>query len=198
MASLSNVPDIVLSRYAGSLIDLAESSKSLKKVSDDLSGLKDVLSQSEDFAHFISTPTYGKGEQKGVVQDLAKKLKLDGLTTNFLMVLIENGRLNALPGIIETYFKAVAKRAGEVEVKIETAIPMLAKQEADVKKNIEAALGAPISLSASVEPEILGGMIITIGAYMVDDSVRRKLERLGAQLGNEANQNVTQNLKEVV
>lgn len=198
MASLSNVPDIVLTRYAGSLIDLADSSKSLGKVSDDLSGLKDVLSGSDDFAHFISTPTYGKGKQRDVVDALAKKLKLNDLTTNFLKVLIENGRLNALPGIIGAYFKAVAKRAGEVDVKIETAVPLIAKQEADIKKNIEAALGAPISVTSNVVPEILGGMIITIGAYMVDDSVRRKLERLGAQLGNEANQNVTQNLKEVV
>lgn len=198
MASVSSSSDIVLSRYAGALIDLADSLKILDKISDDMNGLKNLLADSADFNHFVSVPTYGKSDQRSVIEALSKKAKLNDLTGKFLMVLVHNGRLGALAGVIDAYFKIIAKRAGQIDVKIETALPLAAKQEADVKKNIEAALKAPVSMKAEVVPEILGGMIVTIGAYMVDDSVRRKLERLGATLGNQANQNVTPNLKEVV
>ncbi|MCF6328970.1 MAG: F0F1 ATP synthase subunit delta, partial [Henriciella sp.] len=63
---------------------------------------------------------------------------------------------------------------------------------------IEKALDRPVSIEEKVTPEIMGGVIVTIGSYMIDDSVRRKLERLGVALKSNAHQNKVQNLNEVV
>ena len=130
--------------------------------------------------------------------DIAAKAKLQALTKNFLSVLVENRRLNALPGVIGAYDKIVSMRSGEVAVRVETAVKMSVSQEKEFTKKLSTVIGSDISVETFVTPEILGGMIVTIGSYMVDDSVRRKLERLGATLRQSSNQNTVQNLKEVV
>lgn len=195
----ATVSSIVCSRYANSLADLAQDSKVLDQVGSDFGALKQMLIESTDLAAFISSPRISRESQISVISEIAKKAKFNKLTENFLSVLIQNRRLNALEGIIKAFFKEVARRRGDVAVRVETAVELPAKQAKELEKKVADALGRSVTVEAIVNPEILGGMILTIGSYMIDDSVRRKLDRLGAVLISGSNQNNTvQNLKEVV
>ena len=198
----NNTPasSIVSERYALALLDLAEQGKAVDKVLSDFTSLEKALEESEDFARFIAAPLISKTQQKAVMDDLTKKGKFQKLTSDFLGVLIDNGRLNAFPGIIASYKKKVSEKNGEVSIKVETAFEMTAKQKQDLQKKIEKSLGSDISMDTEINPEIIGGMVVTIGSYMIDDSVRRKLERLNATLVKGASQSDTneQNLREVV
>ncbi len=196
MTSSTPISSVVCTRYAGALVDLAEDSKSVQKVQKDFVGLEEVISESHEFTHAISSPLVSKEKQAAIVLEIGRKLKLNKLTQNFLGVLAENRRLGGLSQMIKAYNKIVAERSGEVEVRVETAIKLTATQLKDLKAKIEKSLGYSVSVEADVKPEILGGMIVTIGSYMVDDSVRRKLERLGVALKSNSNENT--NLKEVV
>ncbi|MCB1784142.1 MAG: F0F1 ATP synthase subunit delta [Alphaproteobacteria bacterium] len=197
MASSVSVPSVVLSRYATALIDLAEDSKSLEKVQKDLAGIEAMISESSDLRLFFESPLSGKESQTKVIEALAKKGKFNKLTTNFLGVLIQNSRLNALLGIIQAFNKICARRRGDISVRVETAVALTEKQEKDFREKISTALGVGVMVETSVDPAILGGMIVTVGSHMIDDSVRRKLERLSSALVGGANQNEVQNLKEV-
>lgn len=196
MTSSTLISSVVCTRYAGALVDLAEGSKSVQKVQKDFVGLEEVISESSEFTHLIASPLVSKEKQAAIIIEIGKKLKLNKLTQNFLGVLVENRRLSALSQIIKTYNKIVAERSGEVEVRVETAVKLTATQLKDLKAQIEKSLGHSVSVETEVKPEILGGMIVTIGSYMVDDSVRRKLERLGVALKSNSSENT--NLKEVV
>lgn len=196
MSSSTPISSIVYTRYAGALIDLAEQNKAVDKIQKNLSALENMISDSDDLAEVITSPLVSKEKQASAIDALATKAKLEKLTKNFLSVLVENRRLNALPGIITVFNKMIAAKSGQVEVSVETAAKLTAGQAKDVKQKIEKALGATIIVEEKVTPEIMGGVIVTIGSYMIDDSVRRKLERLGVALKSNANQNT--NLKEVV
>ncbi len=198
MTSSSSVSLVVLSRYAGALIDLAEKSKSVKDVQKDFREIEAMVDSSDELARFISSPLVSSRAQEKVIGDIAKKAKLNKLTQNFLGVLVQNRRLNALMGVIKAYDKAVSVRSGEVSVRVEVATKLSSTQEKDFQKKLSASIGSTVLVETVVVPEILGGMIVTIGSYMVDDSVRRKLERLSAALKQGSNQNTVQNLKEVI
>ncbi len=198
MTSSTLVSSVVLARYAGALVDLAEKAKSVDKVKKDLADIDAMIGVSEDLARAITSPLLSRAEQAQIIADLSKKAKFDKLTQNFLGVLINNRRLNALSGVIKAFNAQVSARAGEVSVRVETAVKMSAAQEKSFQKKIEDALGRGVSMTSEVVPEIIGGTIVTIGSYMVDDSVRRKLERLNVALKSRSNQNAVQNLKEVV
>jgi F-type H+-transporting ATPase subunit delta len=191
------ISSVVLSRYAGALIDLAEKDKAVEKIQKDLADLRGMIDSSDDLNALIISPMISKSAQEKAINDIAAKAKLHKLTKNFLGVLVENRRLGALPGIINAYDKLVAKRSGQIEVSVETAEKLTAAQRKSVEKSISAALKTDIKLTEKVTPEIIGGMVVTIGSYMIDDSVRRKLERLNVALKGHSNQNIV-NLKEVV
>ncbi len=198
MSSSVPVSSVVISRYAGALMDLAEDTKSVSKIEKDFAGLKKMIEESDDLHSVLNSQSISASQQMAVVEDICEKAKFQKLTHNFLGVLVENRRLNALCGVIESFSKIAAERAGHVSVSIETAEKLSAAQEKDIKSKIEKALGTSVTIEPKVTPEIIGGMIVTIGSYMVDDSVRRKIERLGVALKSNANQNTIQNLKEVV
>ncbi len=197
MTSSMPISSVVLSRYAGALIDLAEKDKAVDKIQKDLADLRGMIDSSDDLNALIASPMVSKEKQEKAINGIASKAKLQKLTKKFLGVLIENRRLGALPGIISAYEKLVAQRSGQIEVSVETAEKLTAAQRKSVEKSISSALKTDIKLTEKVTPEIIGGMVVTIGSYMIDDSVRRKLERLNVALKGHSNQN-TVNLKEVV
>lgn len=198
MTASNLISSTVLKRYASALLDLAEKSKSTDSIQKDFGVLRAMLAESTDFVQFVRSPLSGKKQQAEVMNTLLEKQKLNTLTMNFVGVLIQNRRLNVLEGVMDAFDRMVSERKGVVRVLVETAHQLNAKQKEDVSVKISSALGKDVIIDAQVVPEIIGGTVITIGSYMIDDSVRRKIERLGAALTGSANQNTIQNVKEVV
>lgn len=195
MSNAAQSSSVVASRYVGALIDLAENSKKLKDVEKDLADLAAMTASSEDLKHLIRSPLIGDSQQYAAVEAIAKKARFTTITTNFLKVLIHNRRLNILESILSVFQREVAKRRGEIIVTVETAQDLTAGQVKDLQAALKKETGADIVLNTKVEPSILGGMIVTVGSHMIDDSVARKLEKLKTSMTGGANENT--NLKEV-
>ena len=195
MSNVTQSSSVVASRYVGALIDLAEDSKKLKDVEKDFSDLSAMTTSSEDLRYLIRSPLLSETQQQAAIEAIAKKARFTTITTNFLKVLVENRRLNILESILSVFEREVAKRRGEIIVTVETAQDLTAAQTKSLKDTLKKETGADIVLNTKVEPSILGGMIVTVGSHMVDDSVARKLEKLKASMAGGANENA--NLKEV-
>ncbi|HQX26567.1 MAG TPA: F0F1 ATP synthase subunit delta [Alphaproteobacteria bacterium] len=186
----------VTSRYALALIELAQESNRIQQVERDLNELGAMIAASADLTTVISSPSLSRDQQAKAIMAIADKAKFDGLTRNFLGVLVKNRRLGAVQGITEAFRTELSRRRGEVAVEVQTAQDMSASQFEALQRAIAKGLGRDVALKAKVEPSILGGMIVTIGSKMIDDSVARKLERLKAAMSRQSNQNV-QTVKEV-
>lgn len=178
MTSNSSASNIVSVRYASALMDLAGDSKKLKDVEKDILSLKAMLESSEDFASFVEKPVVSRSVKLSTILEIAKKAKLSQITSNFLGVLAQNGRLPYLPSIVEAFENALAAQRGDMVAKVETAFALTDKQTKELQAQISKALGANVAVDVSVDKDLLGGMIVTVGSTMIDDSVRRKLERL--------------------
>lgn len=195
MAASNQTSSVVSERYAKALIELAEESKKLDKIEKDLQDLQGMIHASPDLANTIRSPLNKEQSLLNAMFAIADKAKLQDVTKSFLGVLVQNGRISALPRVIEAFNAMMAKRRGAVFVDVQVAQDMTAKQKKDLEAALSKAIGKDVAVNARVEPDILGGMIVTVGSHMIDDSVRRKLERLKVSMGRTANENVT--LKEV-
>lgn len=105
--------------------------------------------------------------------------------SNFLETLADNGRLNEFEKISVSFGQLMSAHRGEVTGTVTTAAPLDAKikaqLEAALKKNfIEAK--QTLSLSAKVDPSILGGMVVQVGDRTIDLSVSSKIKRINAAL----------------
>lgn len=189
MAAGSSKNNLVARRYASALLDMADEAKSVEKIEKDMLALEAMLEGSEDLQRLIENPLMNRGAQQNGILAIATKAKFQKLTQNFLGVLAQNRRLNALPQVINAMKAEMRNRRGEVEAKVVSAFALTPAQTNALQKDLSKAMGTNVTLSVEVDKELLGGMTVTVGSQMIDDSVRSKLDRLKRAMSSGSNQN---------
>lgn len=169
-------------RYATALFDLAIEAKALDAVSASLATLKDALAGSADLKTLTTSPMVNRKAAAAGVAGVAASLKLDKLTTSFLGVLAGNRRLATLPAIIRDFNALAAARRGEISARVTAAHPLTATQQKALSAKLKAGLGRDVALDITIDPAILGGLIVRVGSRMIDSSLKTRLDALGQAL----------------
>jgi len=165
-------------RYATALYSAASKEKQLDSVEKDLKEIHTLLKKKGRFADFLLNPSVQRGEKKELLGSALGKTKASKLTSNLLILLAENGRLNKLGGIAGAYSTIMSAHRGEVECEVVTAKAL----DAALQQELEAALktfvksGQSIIIKTRVDPSILGGMVVSIGDKYVDMSTAAKIK----------------------
>lgn len=165
-------------RYASALFDLASENGKVTPVESDLEKLAGALAESGDLAALTTNPKLTRDAAGKAIAAVAKALKLDALTANFLGVLAANRRLAKLPAIITAFRAIAAAQRGEVAATVTSAHPLSADQLASLKTKLTAREGRTVMLTAAVDPDLLGGLVVTIGSQRIDASIRTRLNSL--------------------
>lgn len=169
-------------RYATALFDLAIEAASLDAVSASLTTLKDALAQSDDLKTLMTSPMVTRKAAAAGVAGVAASLKLDSLVSNFVGVLAANRRLAALPAIIRDFHALTAARRGEISARVTAATALSAAQQKALAAKLKAGLGRDVALDITIDPAILGGLIVRVGSRMIDSSLKTRLDSLGQAL----------------
>lgn len=169
-------------RYATALFDLAVEAKALDAVAASLATLKGALAESADLKTLMTSPMVTRSAAAAGVAGVAKALELDSLTSNFLGVLAKNRRLAALPAIIRDFSALAAARRGEISAQVTAAHKLSAAQQKALAAKLKAGLGRDVALDITVDPAILGGLIVRVGSRMIDSSLKTRLGALGQAL----------------
>ncbi len=171
-------------RYAVALIDIAAQAKALENVEKDLLELQAMLGSSPDLQNLLESPLVSREKQRKALSALADKAQFHTLTKNFIGVLARNGRLYAAQIIINTFRNELRRRRGQVEARVQTAHALTPAQTRALQEQLSKSTGSAVALNVEVNRDLLGGMIVTVGSRMIDDSVKRKLERLQRAMMN--------------
>jgi F-type H+-transporting ATPase subunit delta len=165
-------------RYAIALFELAEEQKQLDAVGGSLAALKRALAASADFRELTTSPLIGREQAVRAVAAAAQAMKLDPITTNFLGVLAKNRRLGQLGAVIRAFNTLAARHRGEITAEVTSAHALDEGQVDAIRKNLRARMGRDIAVDLSVDPAILGGLVVNIGSRRIDGSIRTKLNSL--------------------
>lgn len=114
----------------------------------------------------------------GVVGDL------DDTQKNFVRVLVENERLLVLPEIRDLFVELKNEREGTLDADIESAFELDDATLNTLTQTLEAKFKTKLNVSVSVNPELIGGVTVTVGDDVIDASVRGKLANMAAALKN--------------
>lgn len=165
-------------RYASALFELASENGTVSTVESDLETLDAALAESDDLRAATTNPQLSRGAQADAVAGVAKYLELSELTANFLGVLAGNRRLSKLSDMIAAFKIIAAAQRGEVTAKVTSAHPLTDEQLASLKTKLTAREGRTVMLVADVDPDLLGGLVVTIGSQRIDASIRTRLNSL--------------------
>lgn len=165
-------------RYATALFELATEAGAVDSVKTDLDRLSALIAESADLARLVKSPVFSAEEQLKAISAILDHLGISGLSGNFVKLVAQNRRLFALPSMISGYTALVAAARGETTAQVTVAAPLSDAHLATLKEALAQKTGKDVNLDVTVDPSILGGLIVKLGSRMVDASLKTKLNSI--------------------
>jgi F-type H+-transporting ATPase subunit delta len=178
VADTSELISGVAERYASSLFELALEANSVESVGSDLDRFQTMIDESADLKRLIVSPVFSADDQFKAISAIVTKAGISGLVANFLKVVARNRRLFAVPGIVKSYRVIAARHRGEVSADVTSAHALTAAQQTELKAALKGVTGKDVAINVTVDPSILGGLIVKVGSRQIDTSLRTKLSSL--------------------
>ena len=167
--------------YSEAVFELACEQNCADTVKEELDALAKIFNENPAFAKLLTVPTVTIGEKLEII-DKTFKGKISELTCNLLCGVTEKGRAAAVPAIAEDYKNRWYEMKNIAEVKVTTSIPLSESLRTKLKAKLEAVYKKSVILTESVDPSIMGGIVLNYGNTMLDGSVKAKLEALQKQI----------------
>ena len=174
----ASISEGISGRYALAVFELAKDGNNLETMERDVEALQQALADSEDLRDLIHSPVYGRDAQFNAVSAVADKMGLSDTMKNTLKLMADKRRLFVLPGVLTTLKDMLAAERGEVTAEVTTATELTQEQRERLARTLSEKVGKEVSLSETVDPAILGGLIVKVGSRMIDTSIRSKLNAL--------------------
>ena len=137
-----------------------------------------MLDESADLRRMVRSPVFSAEDQASALTALLEKAGVSGLTMNFMKLITRNRRLFAVPEMISAFRALAARSRGEVEADVTSATALNDGQLQTLKETLRDSIGQDVQINASVDPSLLGGLIVKVGSRMIDSSLRTKLSTL--------------------
>lgn len=166
--------------YARSLFEVAREHDSLDEIHEQLDAFADAVSENRDLQVFLFSPYFSAEEKK---ESLGKLLEgADDNFFRFLELLAERHRMPVIFRIRRTFDDLWAEERRRLEVEVTSAVGLDDDTVKSIGERIEEQTGRDVQLSARVDPDVLGGIVLRVGNMVLDASVRARLERLRRQV----------------
>lgn len=164
-------------RYAQALFDVAKSKDRVEQYIEDLTTVVKVIDESREFQQVISHPEITTREKKKFFISLFKG-KIDEDLLTFLLILIEKDRIMFLDEKLQELKKINLEQNGTVVARVRTVVPLQEYQRQALIEKLSEQYKKQVLLEESIDPEILGGILIRVGGDLIDGTVRSTLEEL--------------------
>lgn len=166
-------------RYASALYSAATKQKQLDAVERDLVAIQTQFKSDIKLRDFFLNPSIKRNLKSDGLKDVATKLKYQSSTSNLLQALAENGRLNKVDQVINTFKLLMSAHRGDVVCEVVSAKPLDSSQKSALESALKKFLKSNenIKLTARVDPSIIGGLVVSIGDKYVDLSIASKVKK---------------------
>jgi F-type H+-transporting ATPase subunit delta len=166
--------------YARALFQAADEAGKLDQVASEFSALANAIRETPALQAFLRNPQIDPPEKAAVLAELTAGA--DELVRNFVRLVAEKGRAGELPEMGTELDALVARAQNRLAVELVTAVELSDEEANSIVDTIEKASGRTIEATRSVDPGLVGGIVLQVGSFRADGSVRGRLERLRQEL----------------
>lgn len=163
-------------RYAQAVFQLAQERGELEDWLADLTVLAQSL-ENREFAEFLDAPQVHSGKKVEVVKETLGKA-VNPLALNLISLLATRSITRILPQIADQFQELLDRHQGFERAEIVSSIALDDQQQRRITDLLEKIAGKDVKLTASVEPQVLGGFVARVGDRVVDVTTKTKLERM--------------------
>jgi F-type H+-transporting ATPase subunit delta len=166
--------------YARALFEAARDEGRLEAVASDLAALAATLEDVPELQAFLRNPQIEPAGKAEVLEQISAGG--NELVSNFVRVVAEKGRGGELAEMNAELETLVARSQNRLAVELTTSFELSDAEAKSIVEMIEKASGRTIEATRSVDPSLIGGMVLQIGSHRADGSIRGRLERLRHEL----------------
>jgi F-type H+-transporting ATPase subunit delta len=173
----------IAKRYAKALFEIAEETKKLEKITDDVVFIDSLIRNSRELQLFLKNPIIKEDKKREVLKEIFSDSRVDPVTLKFIMLLVEKKREDILHDIVKVYQQIYDEKMGIVSAEVVTAVEVGERLKKKIEQKILELTGAKkVKASYRVDPSIIGGIVIRVGDTVYDASIRRRIQLLREQL----------------
>lgn len=169
---------ILVQRYAHGLIDALSGAEEYRAVLGELKDMAGLLFTPGALEEFLVNPFVVKSKKGRVLRDVLSRAALDPKTTRFLLLLLDHDRLPILPDIIEALPALWNESHGVITAWVASVVPLNEDQRRRLAETLARLEGRPVALDYVVDPELVGGLTVTIGYQVYDVSIKGRTEKI--------------------
>ena len=167
-------------RYAQAVFEMADQQGTLDAWERDLSALANAF-ENPQIAAIFDSPQVAASQKRSVADEILGP-DAQPLVRNLIGLLIERGRIGALPQLYATFHDRMLERQGIAVGEVTTAVPLGPEELAVVRQRLGVLLGKEIEIRTVVDPNIIGGIVARVGDQLIDGSVIGQLRKLRERL----------------
>lgn len=171
----------IAERYASALIDLAAGRNALDAMEQHIPALH-MLLESSAFVAMCENPAFSRTEKARALEALAQSFSIHPLVKGLLATLAYNNRLAVLPALALVLEKNLSEVRGKQHVEVVVAESLSAAQTKQIATALKDALQREPIMHVTVDPSILGGVLLRSGSRRIDATIRGRLDRLESAL----------------
>jgi F-type H+-transporting ATPase subunit delta len=177
----------VATRYAKSLIDLAVENKSLEETRKDMELFSQTLRANHELQAVLSNPIIAHNKKIKILEAIFGN-KVSKVTDSFFRIMVNKSRSEILYPASKEFINQYNIIKHIVRAYVTSATPLSAANKKSVVAELEAAIKGTIELHTKVDPNLIGGFVLTIGDLQVDTSISSSLNRLKQDFARGVNQ----------
>ena len=162
--------------YARALFEAAQSKGVLQRVRDEVDDLATAVDEVPQLGSVLANPEIEQAAKAQILEDIL--VDADEVTRNFLRLLADEGRAAEVEHIAREFDSLVAAEEQLLEVDLTTALELSDDDFRSIVTQIEQASGRTVQATRSVDPDLIGGVVLQAGSMRLDASVRGRLEQL--------------------
>ncbi|WP_448381623.1 ATP synthase F1 subunit delta [Gloeomargarita sp.] len=168
--------------YAEALLDLAKSQNLVEPIEQELAEIKQLLQSVPALAQVLQRPTVPPEQKKNLLRRVLTG-QVQPLVLNFLLLLVDRGRIVLLERIITTFQEMARQWRGIQLARVRAAVPLTPEQRQRLAERLAQRCGArQVEVEVTVDPSLLGGFTVQLGSQFLDVSLRSQLQRLALRL----------------
>lgn len=170
-------------RYSKALFDVAlQENADVAKIDQDLSDITALLTANIELLRAAERAGIPDASRVALIEQIADKVGVTTQVKKLLVVLTQGRKLNLMPDLAETYRERLLAHQNIVRADVKSAAPLSPEKTRALEESLSKVTGKKVELSVSVDPELLGGVVATIGSTVYDGSVRTQLQRMRQEL----------------
>jgi F-type H+-transporting ATPase subunit delta len=167
----------VASRYAKSLLDLAQEKGILEQVNNDMELFNKICKENPMLSRVFKNPIIDHSKKLAILDSLLKG-RVNDLTLSMFKIISQKNREAYLYFIAKEFTRQYREFKGIVTAEVKTTFPLSDAQRTSFVKLIAGATNKQVELQETIDEDIIGGYVLNIGDRQIDESIKRKIQKL--------------------